>query len=106
MGAPIRRIIVLVGIEVQLGCLTVESPRFSNSPVRTLQAARQHEVDAINPQDAFSLLARILGQCKPDPIATRRADPAIGDSGITRRGVQDDLAWLQQSLSLPIEDHA
>src|SRR6185369_9748584 len=95
MCLPIRRIVVLIWIEVEVRVLGKQPPRFSNSSVRTFERARQHELRSVAFKNSLSLLAGVLWQRELDLVAARGADPRVCNPGVSRSRIQDDFVRAQ-----------
>src|SRR5918995_604069 len=73
------RVFVLVGIEVLLGVLGVQTPRLPDSPVRALARVGEYDLNAVGAQYLLALLAGVLGHAKLDLVPQGRPDPSVGD---------------------------
>lgn len=106
MSLPVRRVAVLVRIEVAFGIGGGERPGLLDGTVRHLQGVGQDEVGPVRGHDPLPLLTGIRRQAEPDPVAPGGPDHGEGDPGVSARGVQDDLSRSEGTASLPGEHHA
>src|SRR5262245_7665763 len=95
MCLPIRRVVVLIWIEVEVRALGKQPSRFSNSSIRTFERARQHQFCTVASKNSLSLLAGVLWQRELDLVAPRCADPRVCNPSVSRRRIQDDFVRAQ-----------
>src|SRR5262249_48068878 len=105
MSAPVCRVVVLIGIEVLVGTLSVQPASLAYRSVRAFERRSEGELGSIRSQNSLSFFARVLRKSELDLVALRCPDPCISDSGVARRCVEDGLAWDKGSASLAVEDH-
>src|SRR5215813_11084074 len=79
MRLPVRWIVVLIRIKVEFRVLSKQPPRLPNRAIRAFEWARQHQLCSVASKNSFSLFAGVLRQRELDLVATRRADPGVGN---------------------------
>src|SRR5205085_7565191 len=100
------RVVILIGIKVEVGIFSVQATRFTNRAVRAFERAGQHKLDAVGAQYLLALLTGVLRQSELDAVAARRANPAISDAGVAARRIKDDLVARETACALAFQDHA
>src|SRR5918998_1642688 len=101
----IRRVGILVRIEVLLRLLGVEPPGLPDGPVGALARVGQNEIHPVGAQDLLALLARVPGHAQPDLVAQGGPDPGVGDPRVPARRIQDGLLRRQGAAPLALPDH-
>src|SRR5579883_1442907 len=106
MRLPVRRVAVLVRVEILLRVLR---HRFAHSPdgsIHLLIGWCEDEIHAVGRKDSLALDRGVFRYIKPHGIAERRADHCVGDSRVPARGINDCLALPQLTGGNPALDYA
>ena len=91
VGARVRRVRVLVGVEVDVGPLGGQLPRPADRSVGALERVGLDELGAVGEQDLPPLGARGARHAERDAEAERRAEHRVRDPGVPARRVEQAL---------------
>ena len=69
MRLPVRRIVVLIGIEIGVGILLVDFAAQPNRSVRTLARIGKNHLRAVSLQDLLALMRSVGGQAQASPYS-------------------------------------
>src|SRR5438445_11707027 len=105
MGAPVRIVVVLIGIKefLRLGSGHLASQQLR--PIGSLHRISVDDFSAINSQEACSFGAGILRQAKSNWITSGRAEHRIGHAGIAARRVENGFARVEMATTLALQNH-
>ena len=105
VGPPVGVVAVLVGIEVKVRALRVQTPRLADRSVRAFERTGQDQLGAKRAQNQFALGACVFGHAQFDGVAARRTDHRVGNARVPRRRVQNRLLVGQLSRRFAFQNH-
>ena len=89
---PVGGIVVLVGIEVPIGVFGGQFAGFEDRAVGGEARIRQDQFGPIGAEQVFALLVGVARQAEVDFVAHRCAEHGVGDAGVARGRIENDLA--------------
>src|SRR5580704_6272775 len=106
MRLPVRRIAVLIRVEIlfRVGRNNLMHP--PDGPVRSFVTRSDDQLSAQSSEDPFALVGRAVRQAKFHRIAKRSPNRGVGDSRIAAGGIDDGLAEAQCAAILTSLNHA
>ena len=103
--APIRRVVVLVCIEVTGRIGGQNTARLGDRPIRPLHGIGEHQLRAVGLQQSLPLGVGVRGNAKSHPVAAGCADHGIRDPSVPGSGIEDHLPVMELAAPLSfIED--
>src|SRR5436190_21908059 len=89
---PVRRIVVLVRVEVGAWVRLVNLAALPDRPVRALARVREYDLCSVCLKNAFALRRCIGGEAELHLVSSRRTDHCVCNPGIATGGVKNCLA--------------
>src|SRR5271165_3599326 len=103
---PIRRIAVLIRVEILFRVGRDDLVNAPNCAVRPFIARGDNELCTQSTEDAFALVRSAVRQTKLHAVAERRADNGVSDPRVAAGGVDDDFVRAQGTASQTCLNHA
>ena len=105
MRAPIRRVVVLVCIEVTGRIGGQNTARLGDRPIRPLHGIGEHQLRAVGLQQFLPFGVGVRGNAESYPVAAGCADHGIRDPSVPGSGIEDHLPVIELAAPLSfIED--
>ena len=105
MRPPVGRVVVLIGVKVEIGIGFVDLAALADGAVGAFGGIAEDHLRAVGLQDALTLDGSVGRQAQLHLVAACRADHGIGDTGIAAGGIEDDVLGAKAAGALAIQDH-
>src|SRR5438445_4626249 len=105
VGERVRRVRVLINIDIAVRVGRGTSLRFADRAIRALEWIGEDELRAKGARDALALERYLVGHAELEGVAADGADHSERDAGVAARRVEHDPTATQPAFLLRIEHH-
>jgi hypothetical protein len=103
--APVRRVVVLVRVEIAIGVGVVNPARLADGAVAAFHRIGQHHLGAVGAQQSRSFGRHVARQAEAHAIARAGGEHGVGNAGVAGRGVEQHPARYEGAAPLAVEHH-
>ena len=103
--APVRGVAVLIRIEVAMRLPLVAAARLPDCAVAAVHRISEHQLGAVNLQQALPFGGDVRRDAQHDAIPARRADHRVGNAGIAGGRIEQDPVPAQRSGTFTLSNH-
>ena len=105
MRFPVRGVVVLVGIEIQVRLSLKNLAYHADRPIRAFPRVAKDHLRTVSLQNALALAGGVRRQYQFHLVAAVGADHGIGDTGIAAGGIKDSPITIQLAGTFALDHH-